>query len=123
MFIRFYLPRLADNELQIAMRWAFHAYDHAPAFCGWLVEVLQNEQLRRLVRGQETDAVMLPANCWSNRELVGALNVAHTLSFTVREYAIGAFIDELALTLNAFVGEQLTRETKTRLEATSYAAT
>jgi hypothetical protein len=107
----FYLPRLNDDELAHALRVAFYVYDHAPRFCGWLVDALTAEQTARLQSQLgpqlETELLTMPFTSWTAADLARALKVANVLSYAVNDYGVGQLMDRIVFALQAAVGVRL----------------
>ena len=109
-------PPLWSNEfLELLSAWAMKVHDHAPTFGAWLDDIAAKEQLRRLKQNTSdpTDVtpVTVPVTAWSNKELADALIAVHCLSYSVGDYAVGAFVDNVTMAINVVAAQRLRKGT------------
>jgi hypothetical protein len=110
--IKFHLPRLSDDDLQMAVDAMLAHHDHGPAFCGWLCDALQAEQLRRLSQRsgepKEAEYLLWPAHELTNSELTQSLAVITAWSYKVPlTKCLGELVDKLVRAVVVAVGARL----------------
>lgn len=111
LLVKVYPPRWSDEFLELLSAWALKVYDKAPTFGAWLDNLASAEQLRRLKENSdnpvEVTPVTVPVSAWTNSQLADALIAVHCLSYSVGDYAVGAFIDKVTMAINVVAAQRL----------------
>jgi hypothetical protein len=120
LLVKFYLPNLNADELASAVDLVRRAYDRAPRLCGWLLDALCDEQLRRLQsRGddvRETSVLIVAGHEWTSEELQQATTLATVMTYCVKVEAIAKLWDALVQPIQACLFARLAQ-----LERQNYA--
>lgn len=104
--VDFYPARISDTGLSALHDLVLsRVLRRAPAFGGWLDDVLSRERLRRLrLRREvfvEVDIPAMPIAEWTDSDIAGALQAATILSYVVRDPAAGKLVDRLVVVITA----------------------
>lgn len=110
LMIGYHPPELGEKDIAGIIALGFRGWDAAPTFCGWLVALLQAEQIRRLQVERRTylevELAALPLD-WSDSQLGQSLVVCTALSYGAPSYEAGKFIDKLMIALTGLIASRL----------------
>lgn len=104
---RCYPSRLSDEDLEDLHTLAMHGWERGPRFAAWLVEVFQEEQLRR-ARRSKVERFGVPFD-WPGSLLAEALLFTSCMNVAIRTATAQTFMDSLHLTVVAVAASRLER--------------
>lgn len=101
MEVRFWMPRLTDEDLEALYDVATYCSERMPLFFAWVVSVVQDEQMRRVKSltaesPLEPDFPVIRHEEWNAESLAEAITAANLMCYETWTVDIAKFWDALA---------------------------